>query len=112
MKSKLASVKKGSALWWIGLWATVWWAVSGAYLVLIVWLAIDDYVALNPDTVLSLSDWQLAIHQASEQNPFMNWLLLFIIFVWIIGGIMWLSALKKAKISYKEGFKDLFLTLR
>jgi hypothetical protein len=55
--------------------------------------------------------WRHAFSQLGKHHQLVV-LLYVIVLIWIIGGLVWLKALKLAKLSYKAGFKDLFLTLR
>jgi hypothetical protein len=114
MKAKAGGAKKGSTLWWVGLWATVWWGVSGLYILLLVWLAKEQYVAVveAKSSLGESSLWSLAIKEAYFEYPALSIILILILAVWIVIGIHWLKALKKARISYKEGLKDLFFTIR
>lgn len=98
----------------VGLWATIWWAVSCVYVLLLVWAATDNFAALSagPGSQGFLSDWHSAIASAYRDSAFLQPLLMVIIAVWLIGGLIWLRELKRLKISYKAAFKDLFLTLR
>ena len=105
MKKKAGKAKSGQ-LRWIGIWATIWWGISGLYIVLVAWLA-KDYLSLFENI-----GWRLAIQEVFIQHPAVIWLLIFIVDMWLIGGVVWLRALKQAKISYKSAFRDLLLTLR
>lgn len=98
------SKTKSKKLKQIGLWATIWWGVSGLYLVLLFWASRDNYVAL--------SSWKSAICRTYHDSDVLPALLGMIIVVWVIGGLVWLGELKRQKISYKAAFKDLFLTIR
>lgn len=88
----------------VGLWATILWAVSGLYVVIIVWVAKDYYI--------QQSNWRTAISQAYADNPLLTFLGLLVVAGWIVCGVAWLGALKANKISRKTGLKDLFLTIR
>ncbi len=88
----------------IGLWATIWWGVSGLYVVLLVWASRNNYVAL--------SSWKSAISSAYRNSSALQILLAAVVIGWLIGGWIWLRELKRQKISYKAAFKDLFLTIR
>jgi hypothetical protein len=106
--------KKGTNLWRLGVWATIWWGVSCLYLLLVVWLA-KDYYTSNFDKVGSSSifnGWITSISNVYNESSYLPCILLIIISVWVIGGAIWLQELKKAKISYKAAFKDMFLTIR
>ena len=105
MKKKAGKAKSGQ-LRLIGIWATTWWGISGLYLVLVAWLA-KDFLSVHGNI-----GWWLAIQQSFIQHPSLIWLLIFLVDGWLIGGVVWLRALKQAKISYSEAFRDLFLTLR
>lgn len=89
--NKLGKAKPGTRLWWIGLWATIWLAVTGLYVVLLVWVfgvATDRPVA----ALVTLAG--------------------LILVGWLLGALFWLKELQRKKISYKVAFKDLFLTIR
>src|SRR5690242_15066745 len=105
MAKKLKNTK---ALKRVGLWATIWWAVSGLYLVLLVWQAQNYYLGFE----FSVHEWLSSCGMAFANSVTLQLLLYVIVLVWVVGGFVWLKALKQAKISYKDGFKDLFLTLR
>ncbi len=107
-------MKNRTKLQQVGWWATLWWGVSCAYVLLLVWLAADTYadISESADSQGFFSDWQSAVSSIYAENSYLPALLGFIIVVWIIGGIIWLKELKKQKISYKAAFKDLFLTIR
>lgn len=101
---KAGKAPKGTPLWWIGMWATIWFGLSGLYLVLLIWVATDYYTA-------GIS-WVEAVKEAYAQYSILTLLVSIIITGWIIGAIVWLRALKKAKISRKAGLKDILLTVR
>lgn len=88
---KAGKAKPHTRLWWIGLWATIWWAVSGLWVVGL-FLYKYDSTLVTQDALLDSA--------------------IVIVGVWGIGALVWLDALKKAKISTKAGLKDLFLTIR
>jgi hypothetical protein len=111
-KTRASKATSDQLLRRVGLWATIWWAVTGLYFVLVLWVAKDYYVTLGSSSVFNMQDWRYAIQQAGQHFPFLAWLLIFIILVWVIGAFVWLTALKQAKITYKNGLKDLFLTIR
>ena len=106
--------KARTALWWIGLWATVWWGVSGAYVLLLVWMSRDSYVDISTDAGSNgfFSDWWSAISHTYDDSGVLPGLLALVIAVWVVGGVIWLRELKRQKISYKAALKDLFLTIR
>jgi hypothetical protein len=114
MKAKSSKAESLSLLRRVGLWATIWWAVSGLYIVLVVWVAKDYYVQkINGGYQgATLSAWNWSVERAYSERDILRWLITAIVLGWIIGGIVWLKALKRANISYGDGFKDLFLTLR
>ena len=89
----------------VGLWATIWWAVSCLYVLLVVWLAKNLYI----DKSLS---WGRALSHSFSVYKYL-WLLLGTIMLgWVVLAVKWLKALDEAKISLKSGLKDLFFTLR
>ncbi len=98
----------------IGLWATIWWGVSGLYVVLLFWVGRSDYVTISEraGSGSAISNWQSAISSAYSDSSVLPALLALIVIVWLIGGWVWLRELKRQKISYKAAFKDLFLTIR
>ncbi len=89
------NVKKGSALAKIGFWATAWWAISGLYLVILVFIARG----------FGFSD-------AFADHGWLWWLLAAVVLGWVVGAQFWLRELKKAKVPYRSALKDLFLTIR
>jgi len=92
----------------IGTWATWWWAVSGVYVVILVWQARDYYLARG----FSWSDWVAAAQGALMASPFMLAVLMAILVVWLAGAVIWFRELKRHHIRYSEALKDLFLTVR
>jgi hypothetical protein len=103
-----------TARWWIGLWATVWWGVSGVYILLLAWEG-REYYAIESSSIRSggfFSDWWSAVTTTYDASNVLPALLALIIAVWIAGGVVWLRELKRQKISYKAAFKDLLLTIR
>jgi len=88
---KLPKAKPYTKRWWVGVWATIWWGVTGLYIILLVW------------------DTQLA---NSSHTPLLVSLALLVAAGWFIGAVVWVDELKRQKISYKLAFKDLFLTIR
>ena len=94
----------------IGFWATCWWAVSGAYVVLLVWASRNASSLSDGD--VSIGDWTSAIGEAFTDTSFLQISLAAILLVWFIGGLVWLRELKRHKISYKTALKDLFFTIR
>lgn len=114
MKAKSSKAKSLNLLRKVGLWATIWWGVSGLYMVLVVWLAKNYYVQKMNGGYQggTLSAWNWAVDRAYVGHDILQWLITVIVLGWIIGGIAWLKALRQADISYSDGFKDLFLTLR
>lgn len=113
MKAKSTKKKSSKLLRQVGLWATIWWGVSGLYLVLFVWLA-RNYVQTSPFAYQGsdVSTWHGALRATFANHGVLQLLIVMIVLGWIIGGIVWLKALKQANISYRDGFKDLFLTIR
>ncbi len=104
---------KRAKLGWIGVWATVWWGISCAYVLLLVWSGKDYYVAAgNGGSIASLAGWRSAIGSAYRGSSWLPVLLVLIVVVWIIGGWLWLRELKHQNVSYRAGLKDLFLTIR
>jgi hypothetical protein len=111
MKAGRAQPK--TALWWVGIWATIWWGVSCAYPLLLIWLARSYYVHLPEAKSQGFaSDWAHAIGDTFGRYSFLWPLLIAVVAVWLVGGAIWLRELKRAKITYKSAFKDLFLTIR
>lgn len=93
------NIKPGSPLARIGFWATVWWAVSCLYVLLIVWLALVEIGGFGFRIVFAA-------------YPYLYWLLAIIIVGWVAGAIVWFRELRKAKVPYRVALKDLFLTVR
>lgn len=104
--------KPKTTLWWIGLWATIWWGVTGIFVLVLIWQARHLYVSYSPSSAYSLSAWRKAVAGAYSGSGTLPALLTVIISVWIIGGLVWLRELNKQRISYRSAFKDLFLTIR
>lgn len=112
MKDK--KIKTSKRLEQIGLWATIWWAVSCTYVLLLLWLGREKYVELSLSISSGgfFSDWWSAAGTVYDNRAFMPGLLSLIILVWAVGTYVWLRELGKEKINYKAAFKDLFLTIR
>ena len=108
------SKAKSKTLKRIGLWATVWWAVSGVYLVLLAWATKAPYTVLaeKDAKVVSVPDWWSALGSAYRDSSALQILLAVIVIGWLVIGWVWLRELKRRKISYRAAFKDLFLTIR
>lgn len=112
MARKPMKKRQNKTMKWIGIWATVWWAITGLYLVLLFWAAKDIYVdvaAHAPDNYLA--NWASALGTAYN-NASMMLLLAFIAFIWLIGGLIWLRELKRQGISYAKAFWELFFTIK
>lgn len=45
---------------YVGLWATVWWALSGLYIVYVVWAARNYYAAYDARIAFSVYGWSRA----------------------------------------------------
>lgn len=99
-----------SALRRIGFWATLWWAVSGGYVLLLVWESRNETAVSSGSA--SLGNWLSAIGSTFAGSAALQILLATVILVWLIGGLVWLRELKRHKITYKTALKDLFLTIR
>jgi hypothetical protein len=112
MKAHPGKAKPGTLLWHVGFWATVLWAVTGLYAVLIIWTSRDYYATGTTNSALSLNQWLQAIEQALQNHSYLFWLLTLVVLGWIVCAVFWIKALRQAKISYKAGLKDLFLTIR
>lgn len=111
---KYQKTKPKTALWWVGVWATLWWGISCLYLALLVWTARYRFVALS-DSATSAGfwrDWGSAISQQYQQQQILRFGLAFIIVGWLFGAAVWMRELKTQKLSRKAAFKDLFLTIR
>jgi hypothetical protein len=113
-KRLIGKAKPKTVLWWIGLWATLWWAVSGLFVAWLFWESRGLYVSetLNSKVVCSRFKWSTAIWHTYTSSRSLEILSILIIIVWIVGFFVWLQELKRKKISLKEAFKDLFLTIR
>lgn len=112
MPKKAKKTHQSKTMKWIGIWATVWWAVTGLYLVLLFWAAKDIYVNLAssaPDDYLA--NWISALGNAYSDSGMML-LLAFIAFVWLIGGLVWLGEIKRQRVSYTTAFWELFFTIK
>jgi hypothetical protein len=99
--SKLTT-KQHQALQSVGRWATLWLAVTGVYLVWLFWLSKDYYV----------DSWTSAISQAYSDDFGLKTLLEVVTAGWVLIVYFWFEAMRKAKIKYSDGIKDLFFTLR
>ncbi|HSX16998.1 MAG TPA: hypothetical protein VLH86_02755 [Patescibacteria group bacterium] len=88
----------------IGNWGTWWLAISGLYLVGLVWQA----------RMYHYSDvsWWYAMGQAFTHTFILQFVQSSILAGWVALAIVWFNELKRQKISYKEALKDLFFTLR
>jgi len=113
-KNSPAHPKPHTYLWYVGVWATWWWAISGIYLAILVWTASPYYIAAAGyiDSILSARLWWQSTTQALHNSVGLQLLGCIILLVWIIGAVAWLDALKKSRISYRAGFKDLFGSIR
>lgn len=114
MSKKTLKAKPGTMLAKIGLWATIWWAVSGVYLVLLVWQSRDaySYISTGDNSNGFVADWWTAMGEAYAAYDILQILPMAIFAVWLVGGAIWAGELKRQKISFEAAFKDLFLTLR
>lgn len=103
--------KRGTTLWWIGWWATVWWAVSLLYIVLLFWVAKDLYIyqAVSGNHI---AIWASSLADTFSGSDFMQALFAVVILVWVVLGLWWLRSLNKLKLSYRAALKDLFGTIR
>lgn len=105
-------------LGWIGVWATVWWGVSCFYVLLLFWIARHNYgrylglPSLDDSLSSTAHWWSMALRDTYHSYVELQILLVFIVVIWVIGGYFWLQALRRQKVGYKAGFKDLFLTIR
>jgi hypothetical protein len=114
-KKAMKKAKRNSHLWWIGVWATTWWGVSGLYVLLLAWMAKPYYVEdsmTGPMPTDMWADWSNAITRAYTESEVLRALLWVILLVWVIGGIKWLMEIRRQRISYAAAFKDLLLTVR
>lgn len=113
-KKPKTKASRRAALGWIGIWATLWWGISCAYVLLLVWAGKDTYVSLSGKTGQggSLSRWHAAIRSTYHNSAVLPALLGIIIVVWLVGSWFWLREVKRQNIGYKAAFKDLFLTIR
>lgn len=103
--------KTDNQLRFIGEWATVWWALSGLFLVILIVQMIVVYGDFQTMHSASPSWWYTFIH--TFKDHLYIYLLAIIVFIgWVLCGIAWVRALREAKISYKDGLRDLFLTIR
>jgi hypothetical protein len=103
-----------TTLWWIGLFATLWWAVTCLFVVLIIWQSRYLYVqysVTNPHELFP-TEWIVAIKNTYKASGFLDILLLAIVVGWLAGGFLWLHELKRQSIPYRAALKDLFATIR
>jgi uncharacterized membrane protein HdeD (DUF308 family) len=106
-KRKSAKAKPKTSLWYIGLWATIWWAVSGIYLVVLAWMIKNRYEnSLANENILKV------LKKTYTTSTILQLVLGLVLIVWVLGAIIWLMELKRQKITYRSAFKDLFLTIR
>lgn len=106
-KSNYPKAKPGSLLWAVGFWATIWWAVSCLYVLLVVWQGLNEYSEAAAG--VSFVD---AVGDVFSDSVILWPLFITIAVGWVIGGYIWLKELKKLKVPYRVAFKDLFLTIR
>jgi hypothetical protein len=102
--------KKGTTLWWIGWWATIWWAISLLYIVWWFWLASITY-AQYVTTGNNISAWADAVGSTFAYSEVLQ-MQLMILAIWLVGGLWWVSELQRKKITLRAAFKDLFGTIR
>ncbi len=110
-KDKYTKARASKSLHQIGRWATLWWGLTCFYIFLLVWQA-EDYFVSNPSNFSVIKNSANSISSAFQSSVFLQILLVVIIIGWIIGGALWLKALKKQKISYRVAITDLFFTIR
>lgn len=113
-KRSAGKAKPKTALWWIGLWATIWWGVTCGFVLVLFWRAKDYYLsaAAATPTAQFFSTWRTALAHSYHGSRLLPSFLMVIIAIWIAGGLLWLRALKIQNIGYRSAFKDLFLTIR
>lgn len=109
---KAGKAKAGTRLASVGKWATVWWAATGTYIVLLVWQSRNYYVERVVATPGAVGAWLWAFRQSLGHNAYLAWLLFVLMAFWGVLAYVWLEELKKQKISTKDGLKDLLLTIR
>ena len=103
--SEYATKRKNSpVLRSIGNWATWWWALSGLYIVGLVWQARTYH--------FSDVSWWHAMSQAFTHTFVLQFALSSILAGWVALAIVWFNELKRQKISYKVALQDLLLTIR
>jgi hypothetical protein len=95
----------------IGVWATWWWALSGAYMLASVWVAKDLY-RWHTGGGFSWHVWWFSYGEAFSDTAWLQLLLGIVAAGWLVGGGLWLRALQQHKISYRTALKDLFFTIR
>jgi hypothetical protein len=113
-EAKLQKAKPKTVLWWVGFWATLWWGLSCIFVVILIWQSRTYYADQSILQAHSnfFGGWQHAISYTYKRTNWLEWLLTVIICVWLAGGLVWLAAVKRQKVSYRPALKDLFLTLR
>jgi hypothetical protein len=104
-KRKPTQPRRGDTMWWIGVWATIWWAVSGLYFVWWFWLAKADYAQFS-------DGWWSALNSSYASSPLLGQALAIILLIWIAGAAIWFRELKRLKISYASALRELFFTIR
>ncbi|HUD06688.1 MAG TPA: hypothetical protein VMR34_02275 [Candidatus Saccharimonadales bacterium] len=113
-KQNSGKAKPNTPLWWIGFWATAWWALTCVYGLVLVWQARNRLINQSLDHARgnSLARWFSAVKNTYTSSSILIDLFDVLLIVWLIGLLVWLVQLRKKKISYKAAFRDLFLTIR
>jgi hypothetical protein len=114
MKRHAGKAESKTALWFIGVWATVWWGLSFGYFLVLVWESRTLYVNLanSSNSTHFFEHWAQAIKAVYSTSFWWPTTLAIIVVVWLLGSWFWLRELKRQHISYADGFKDLLLTIR
>jgi hypothetical protein len=114
VKKAAGKAKPKTKLWRIGWWATLWWAITGLYLVWLIWLSRNTFALKQVSDSSSgfISNILDSMGNQLTHTPYLIVTLVLIVIVWIIGGVVWLIELNKNNVSYSSAFKDLFLTIR
>jgi hypothetical protein len=104
---------RSTRLWWVGLWATIWWGLSCIFCLVLVWQSRTRYVQY---TVLEIGGyhfaaWNQAIIHTYGAELWLT-LLSLLLLGWIVVFYAWMKALREAGVSYRAAAKDLFLTIR
>lgn len=96
------------ALRHIGTWATWWWGVTCGYALMLVIFAYSHYTADG----VSPAGWLRAARAAFADSGSLQLVLAGIAAGWVLGGVLWVQALRRHRIKLSDALTDLFLTIR